>query len=112
MRILGLVLLVLLSFNNICYAESICITEKEAIDIITLLDASERDLQLVEVCQKLAGDLYKELDERDKKVEILTKELISAKEGELKYRVSSKRWRTIAIATSATTIAVIAISVL
>lgn len=112
MKVISIVLVILLSITGICKADTVCISEKETVEIITLLDASERDLQVIETCQKLTNDLYKELDKRDKKVQDLTKELITAKDNELKYRNSSSRWRTIAIATSATTIVLVAVAVM
>ena len=35
------------------YADDVCVSGDAAVDIITLLDASERDLQLLDSCNKL-----------------------------------------------------------
>ena len=88
---------------------NICVTDKEVVELITLLDASERDIKLLGSCKLLVKDLYKEIDNRDIKVETLTKELISAKQDSLTYLASSKRWRVIALSTSVSTIALLLI---
>lgn len=90
----------------------ICVSDSDVVDLITLLDSSERDLAILEECQKLVKDLYTELDSRDGKVEVLTKELIKTKQDSLKYRSSATRWRTIAIATTTTSVVLILIQIL
>ncbi len=100
-------------FCTECIAEEanvICITDSEAVDLITLLDASERDIVILNSCKQLVKDLYKEVDIRDAKIEVLTKELISAKQDSLQYLTSSKRWRTIALATSVSTIVLVLVA--
>jgi len=112
MKLLLVSLFCCLLFYRNCYAQepaTICITDKETVDLVTLLDASERDIVLLTSCKKLVKDLYKEIDVRDVKVESLTKELINAKQDSLKYLSSSKTWRTVAIATSLSTITLLLI---
>jgi hypothetical protein len=77
------------------YAENICISEQDAVDLITLLDASERDMDRLSTCTALVDKLYKVLKEKDEKIESLTQELIDARQDVLKYRAQNKRLRRI-----------------
>lgn len=80
----------------------VCISDQDAVDIITLLDASERDITVLGSCEKLVKDLYAQLDERDVKLVKVTEDLIEAKHEVIKYKESSKRWRRVAIYSSVT----------
>jgi hypothetical protein len=71
----------------------VCFTDSEAVDIITILDASERDLKVISNCEKLVKDVYEQLDIRDKQLQGLTKDLVEAKHDVIKYKASAKQWR-------------------
>jgi hypothetical protein len=73
----------------------VCVTSAEAVDIITLLDASERDIDLLSNCEKLVEDLYKEIEHKDNKIKGLTKELITARQEVIKYKAKNKALRRI-----------------
>ena len=90
----------------------VCVTEQDTVDLITLLDSSERDLELLDTCQKLVKDLYKEIDVRDIRIQKLTKDIITSKQDSLKYQASSKRWRNVALVTGTTSVVLLIIQVL
>lgn len=71
----------------------VCFSDSEAVDILTLLDASERDLKVLGNCEKLVKDIYSQLNERDKQVQGLTKDLVEAKHDVIKYKASAKQWK-------------------
>lgn len=75
----------------------VCFSDEETVNIITLLDASERDLDYIKSCESLVKELYNKLDERDKTVVILTKDLIQAKQDVIKYKASRDTWRKVVI---------------
>jgi hypothetical protein len=113
-----IVFILFLAFPAITLAEQepsvelICISEQDVVDLITLLDSSERDLQLLDTCQKLAKDLYKEIDVRDIRIQRLTKDLISSKQDSLRYQAHSKRWRNVALITGTSSIILIIVQLL
>jgi len=80
----------------------VCITDSDTVDLITLLDASERDIQVLSSCEILVNDLYTQLEDRDGKLVSITKDLIRAKQEVIKYKDSSVRWRRIAVYSSIT----------
>jgi len=87
----------------------VCIKDSDSIDVITLLDASERDLSTLSSCELLVKDLYSKLDERDNQAKGLTDQLISAKQDVLIYKASAAKWRRITLYTTAAGIAVVVI---
>lgn len=101
----------LICTNNVSYAE-VCIEDQDAVDLITLLDASERDISVLGSCETLVNDLYKQLDSRDKKLLTITNDLIEAKQETLKYKHSSEKWRRVAIYSSITGAVIILIQAL
>lgn len=100
-------LVVLLIFNNNWAMAEVCFSDEETVDIVTLLDASERDLVLLDSCEKLVKELYVEVEERDKIVEDLTKQLVTAKEDVIKYQDSAATWKKYTIYTSVGAVVVI-----
>lgn len=86
------IILVILAFvlglfaMNAQAEEVVCINSKDVIDVISLLDASERDLELLSSCEKLVKDLYKEIENKDSKINTLTKELITARQETIEYK--------------------------
>lgn len=96
----------------IAQPKQVCFSEQEAVDIITLLDSSERDLQVISDCQLLVKDLYKEVEDRENKVKILTTDLIDAKKDIIKYRADIKRWKKITWYSGLATVAMLAIQIL
>jgi hypothetical protein len=80
----------------------VCVSDQEAVDIITLLDASERDIAVLGSCEKLVQDLYAQLDLRDEKIVRITTDLIGAKQEAIKYKNSAVKWRRVAIYSSVT----------
>lgn len=80
----------------------VCISDQDTVDIITLLDSSERDITVLGSCEKLVNDLYTQLDNRDKKLVTITTDLIGAKQEVIKYKHSSERWRRVAVYSSLT----------
>jgi hypothetical protein len=92
-------------------AEDVCITEKDTVDLITLLDSSERDIVVKDSCQKLVKDLYSELDSKDQKLETLTKELVTSKQDVIKYRAANSTWKTWALVTTTSTALLLAIQI-
>ncbi len=75
----------------------VCFTDDEAVNIIALLDASERDLDYITSCDSLVKELYIKIEERDKKIINLTEELIKAKQDAIEYKASRDTWRRIVI---------------
>jgi len=65
-------------------ADQVCIPSDKATDLIQILDASERNLELLDSCSALVEQLYSEIEVRDRIIEKLTKENI-----ELKKEVAS-----------------------
>ena len=103
-----------LLFGNLspCFADEVCFTEQTAVDIITLLDASERDLVLLSSCESLVKELEKEIKIRDEKIVSLTKELIEARQTAVKYEKKYKRARQVAWYTSIAGAIIIAVQTL
>jgi len=62
------------------HAEQVCISPERATDLIQILDASDRNLQLLESCNALVDQLYAEIELRDHIIENLTKENIELKQ--------------------------------
>jgi competence protein ComGC len=95
--IITVVILLLLFVPNSTLAEeqTVCISGTEAVDIITLLDASERDIELLNNCEKLVKDLYTEIERKDTKINNLTKELITARQDVIEYKEKNKTLRKI-----------------
>ena len=96
--IIGVLLLNLITFST-SHAEMVCIKEEQAVDIIALLDASEKDLERLSNCEELVAQLYEELGQSYDDIEGLTEQLIEAKRDAIEYKASSKRWKNIAIYT-------------
>lgn len=107
-----LVLITVLNVNISQAQAEVCITDKDTVDLITLLDASERDLSVMSSCDKLAKDLYSQLNTRDKKIVTITKDLIGAKQDIIKYKQSSEKWRSVAIYTGLTGVIVVLVQAL
>ena len=85
------ILLFLVNLPSVALAEEmVCVSGKDAVDIITLLDASERDMKLLSNCEKLVKDLYAEIEHKDIKIKDLTKELITARQDVIKYKAKNK----------------------
>lgn len=82
--------------NSKAWGESVCFEEKHAVDLITLLDASARDIELLSTCEKLVSDLYKEIEAKDKKIVSLTDEVIKANQRAIKYERKYKAARNVA----------------
>lgn len=85
-------------------ASDVCISEEDTVDIITLLDASERDLMLLDNCTELVDRLYDELKRKDIKIASLTQELIDARQDVLRYKAQNKMlkkvtWYAVGIST-------------
>lgn len=95
-----IVLMVLYPLQVLAQNKEVCITEKDTIDLITLLDASERDLSIMESCESLVKELYGEVEARDEKNINVTNDLIQAKQDVIKYRAASTRWKKVAWYTS------------
>jgi len=91
--------LVVCTFPSHVSAEEsvVCLVSSDVVDIITLLDASERDLERLRSCEGLVNELKAELDLSNERVIKLTQQLIDAKTDTIKYKASSDRWRSIAI---------------
>ena len=77
------------------YAE-VCLSNQEAVDVISLLDASERDLNILSSCEQIVKDLYKQLEVRDDRLQTVTQQLIEAKQDVIKYEASAKMWKKVA----------------
>lgn len=60
--------------------EAVCISSEQATDLIQILDASDRNLELLESCNALVDQLYAEIKLRDQIIEKLTKENIELKQ--------------------------------
>ena len=84
-----------LALSSPVYASDVCITERDTVDIISLLDASERDMERLSTCTALVDKLYEELQRKDMKIASLTQELIDARQDVLKYRAENKRLKRI-----------------
>ena len=94
------------------HADEVCFSEQDAVDIITLLDASERDLELLSSCQKLVNELYIEIEIRDKKIVALTDELIKANQQVIKYKKKYERAKKVAWYTTAAGVIILLVQVL
>lgn len=105
------VVIINIGYINIANAE-VCLQDSDAVDVATLLDASERDLDVLGNCEKLVKDLYIQLDDRDKQVKSLTKELVEAKHDVIKYKASSKKWKKVAWYTTAVGVVVVVLKFL
>jgi hypothetical protein len=81
------------------YAD-ICVSEKEAVDIIVLLDASEKDLQKLGACRQLVKELYTELTTKDAKIVSLTDEIVKANKEIIKYKGKYDTVKKVAIFSS------------
>lgn len=90
----------------------VCLDDSVAVDIATILDASERDLDLFGNCEQLVSDLYDQLNQRDKQVESVTKDLIHAKQDVIKYKAQAKKWKTITWYTAGTAVIVVILKLL
>ena len=110
--IVGLMLIFLSSNVSYTYADEVCFSEQSAVDLITLLDASERDLELLGSCQKLVKELYQEIEIRDTKIVTLTDELIQANQQVIRYKEKYQRARKIAWYTTAAGAVIVIVSVL
>jgi hypothetical protein len=90
----------------------VCISDQDAVDLITLLDASERDIDVLSNCELLVKDLYKQVDENNKKLVKVTEDLIQAKQDVIKYKASATTWKRVAWYTSITGIVIVLVEVL
>jgi len=54
----------------------VCFTDKEAVDLITLLEASNHDIEALKTCDALVDQLYNEIKLRDEHIVKLTEQLI------------------------------------
>jgi peptidoglycan hydrolase CwlO-like protein len=108
--ILG-ILMCLISTTGV-QADEVCFSEAEAVDIITLLDASERDIQLLSSCEALVKELYSEIERRDEVITSLTNDLIKANQKHIVYKEKYIRARNIAWISSLTGILVVLITLL
>jgi peptidoglycan hydrolase CwlO-like protein len=104
--------LVVFASNTAVYAEEVCFSEKDAVDLITLLDASERDIELLSSCHKLVNELHAEISIRDKKINTLTDDLIQANQKVIKYQKKYERAKRIAWYTTAAGVIVILVQIL
>lgn len=105
-------LALIIAFSSPVYASDVCITERDTVDIISLLDASERDMERLSTCTALVDKLYEELERKDMKIASLTQELIDARQDVLRYRAENKRLRKITWYAVGTTAIIILIEVL
>ena len=103
--------LLLVAPCNTVYAD-VCFSDAEAVDLITLLDASERDLEILNSCQQLVEELYKEVKERDEKIIALTNEIINANQQVIKYKRKYTTAKRIAWYTSIAGAAIILLEIL
>lgn len=110
-RIIAVIILVFLTLIPSYVRAEVCVTDQEAVDLITLLDASERDMVVQGKCEVLVKDLYNKVEERGKQVEDLTNQLIEAKQEIIDYRNANQTWRQIAMVTGATSIVLLAIQI-
>lgn len=99
-----------ITFSKEAFAD-VCINDQQAVDVITLLDGSERDLQRIGSCETLVADLYKEIQVRDQKITLLTHQLIDAKQDAIKYRASAEKWKKVAWYSTAGGIIVVIVTV-
>jgi len=104
-----IVVLVLYTINYDIVNADVCFTEGLAVDIITLLDASERDIKLLKSCNELVGDLYMEIKQRDDRIVSLTDEIINANQKIISYKQKYETTKKIAWYTSITSGILIAI---
>ena len=82
----------------------VCLSDEEAVDVITLLDSSERNTVILGSCEKLVKDLYSEVEQREEKIVNITNELITAKQEALDYQKSRDTWREVALISGAANI--------
>jgi len=59
--------------------DQVCIPSDKATDLIQILDASDKNLELLDSCAALVDQLYSEIEIRDRIIEKLTKENIELK---------------------------------
>lgn len=108
-------LAMLLASTNLmaqAFEAKICISKQQAIDIITLLDASDKDLEVLGSCEQLVTELYKTVEERDKRIADLTSNLIQAKQDVLEYKGKVVFWRRVSLYGTAVSVALIVLQVL
>lgn len=110
-NLITVLIICLISFCNIALAE-VCISDEEAVDLITLLDASERDIDVLTNCELLVKDLYKQVDENNKKLVEVTENLIQAKQDVIKYKASATTWKRVAWYASITGVIIVLVEVL
>ena len=91
--ICGLTILCFSIFStpSIAKSEQVCISSESATDLIQILDASDRNLELLKSCDSLVDQLYAEIKLRDEIIAKLTEENIQLKQ-ELS-RLEKKRER-------------------
>ncbi|RKZ96088.1 MAG: hypothetical protein DRQ40_02025 [Gammaproteobacteria bacterium] len=106
------IVVLLLTLTVPVNAEDVCITERDTVDIISLLDASERDMDRLSTCTSLVDKLYKELEHKDLKLASLTQELIGARQDVIKYKARNKRLQRITWYAVGTAVIVILVDVL
>ena len=109
--IVGVFLLTVVSNSSTAFAE-VCVSDTTAVDLITLLDASERDLELLNDCTKLVNELHKEVKERDERIVTLTNDLINANQKVITYKRKYKTARKVAWYTSAAAAILVIIEIL
>ena len=79
----------------------VCLSDEDAVDVITLLDSAERNQVILGSCEKLVKDLYSEVEARDEKIITTTTELIAARQEALDYQASRDNWRQYALISGA-----------
>lgn len=90
----------------------VCVSDAEAVDLITLLDASERDMNVLGKCELLVKDLYAQVEEKDQKVVTLTNDLINAKKQVLAYEKANRTWKTVSLVSVSTNIVFVILTLL
>lgn len=113
MKLLYSIIFLLLTFciSATSYAEQVCFSQQEAIDIITLLDSSERDLRSLEDCRILVKELSAEVEHRGVKIKSLTDDIIKANQQVVEYKTKYDQAKKIAWYSGITSVVVIAVAV-
>lgn len=67
-------------------AQEVCFPSSRAADLIALLEASEKDIILIERCNALVKELEEEIEIRDRRIVKLTNDLIRANSEVIEYK--------------------------
>lgn len=73
-----------------------CVSRNQAVDVVALLEASEKDIRLLKSCRVLVNDLKQAVINRDVQLDAMTAELIKAKKEIIKYEANAATWRKVA----------------